>query len=132
MNRLLIVFLVAFFNLPQSSLYASDGSETNADTTDVWVVDFFDDFDTFNPDNWQDQRIWVNNETQCYVPDGKYGTREVSNGTIKMKVVNIGEEIVCDNFDKYGKQHPNTQYVAGRICSKKQKGIHQRKMDRPG
>ncbi|HBH48530.1 MAG TPA: glycosyl hydrolase [Bacteroidales bacterium] len=121
MNRLLIVFLVAFFNLPQSSLYASDGSETNADTTDVWVVDFFDDFDTFNPDNWQDQRIWVNNETQCYVPDGKYGTREVSNGTIKMKVVNIGEEIVCDNFDKYGKQHPNTQYVAGRICSKNKK-----------
>ncbi|MBO6630743.1 MAG: hypothetical protein JJ936_04135, partial [Psychroserpens sp.] len=44
-----------------------------------WQVDFFDDFDTFNPENWQDQMIWVNNEDQCYVPDGQFNTREVSN-----------------------------------------------------
>ncbi len=40
---------------------------------DVWTVDFLDNFDTFNPENWQDQRIWVNNEKQCYVPDGEFG-----------------------------------------------------------
>ncbi len=26
-----------------------------------WKTDFFDDFDTFDPDNWQDQILWVNN-----------------------------------------------------------------------
>jgi O-glycosyl hydrolase/beta-glucanase (GH16 family) len=83
-----------------------------------WQTDFFDDFDTFNPDNWQDQRIWVNEEDQCYVPNGQFGTREVSDGSLKLKVVNIGEKRPCDNCDKHGQQHPDTQYVAGRICSK--------------
>lgn len=86
-----------------------------------WEVDFFDEFDTFEPNNWQDQRIWVNNETHCYVPDGEFGTREVSNGTLKLKVVNIEEKRPCDNFDKHGKQHPDTEYVAGRITSKNKK-----------
>ena len=83
-----------------------------------WQTDFFDEFVTFNSDNWQDQMIWVNNETHCYVPDNEFGTREVSDGSLKLKVVNIGEKRSCDNFDKHGKQHPDTQYVAGRICSK--------------
>ncbi len=83
-----------------------------------WHVDFFDDFDTFNTNNWQDQPIWVNDETHCYVRDNQFGTREVSNGTIKLKVIDIGEKRSCDNLDKQGKQHPDTQYVAGRIASK--------------
>ena len=86
-----------------------------------WEIDFMDDFDNFNPENWQDQRIWVNNEKQCYVPDGEYGTREVSEGSLKLKVVNVGELQVCDNMDKHGVQHPETQYMAGRICSKNRK-----------
>ena len=80
-----------------------------------------DDFNSFNSDNWQDQRIWVNNETHCYVPDNKYNTREVSNGTLKLRVINVGKKLPCDNFDKHGKQHPETQYVAGRIASKNRK-----------
>ena len=96
-----------------------DSNKTVA--VDVWKVDFQDDFDTFNLDNWQDQRIWVNNETHCYVPDNEFGTREVSNGTLKLKVVNIGEKISCDNLDKHGNQHPDTEYVAGRIVSKNKK-----------
>ena len=87
----------------------------------VWEIDFLDNFDTFNSDNWQDQRIWVNNETHCYVPDNEFGTREVSDGTLKLKVVNIGKKRPCDNFDKHGNQHPETQYVAGRIASKNRK-----------
>ena len=83
-----------------------------------WQVDFFDDFDSFNPDNWQDQRIWVNNEDHCYVADGQHGTREVSDGTLKIRLVNVGEKLPCDNFTKHGEQHPDTQYVAGRIASK--------------
>lgn len=83
-----------------------------------WKTDFIDNFETFNPDNWQDQRIWVNNETHCYVPDGKYNTREVNDGTLKIKVVKLDEPIQCDNMDKHGEQHPPTEYVAGRICSK--------------
>lgn len=83
-----------------------------------WHVDFMDDFDVFDTDNWQDQILWVNGEAQCYVRDGAYGTREVSDGTLKLRVVNVGEEIPCDNMDKFGKQHPDTRYVAGRIASK--------------
>jgi len=87
----------------------------------IWKVDFLDNFDTFNPDNWQDQRIWVNNETHCYVPDGEFGTRVVSDGSLKLKVINTGKKSPCDNLDKNGKQHPETQYVAGRIVSKNKK-----------
>ena len=95
-------------------------NQTNK-SNDLWAVDFIDDFDTFNLENWQDQRIWVNNEKQCYVPNGDYNTREVSDGTLKIRVVNLGDEIECDNLDKFGKQHPQTPYVAGRIASKNRK-----------
>ena len=95
-------------------------NQTN-NSNDLWEVDFIDDFDTFNLENWQDQRIWVNNEKQCYVPNGDYNTREVSEGTLKIRVVNLGDEIECDNLDKFGKQHPQTPYVAGRIASKNRK-----------
>ncbi|MEO1653160.1 MAG: family 16 glycosylhydrolase [Bacteroidota bacterium] len=91
------------------------------ESTDNWEVDFFDDFDNFNPDHWQDQLLWVNNENHCYVPDNEFDTREVSEGTLKLKVVNIGEPRPCDNLDKHGQQHPPTQYVAGRIASKNRK-----------
>ncbi|MEP4076347.1 glycoside hydrolase family 16 protein [Haloferula sp.] len=104
---------------------ADDGTEPAQEVVDAsdeetsdWQTDFFDDFDTFNPENWQDQMLWVNNEIQCYVPDNKFGTREVSDGTIKLKVVNIGDACACDNLDKHGKKHPDTEYVAGRIASK--------------
>lgn len=92
-----------------------------------WKTDFFDDFDTFDTDNWQDQMIWVNNEYHCYVPDNQFGTREVSDGSLKLKVVNIGEARSCDNFDKHGKQHPDTRYVAGRVASKNRREFVQGK-----
>ena len=93
----------------------------NQITSAIWQTDFLDDFDTFDTNNWQDQRIWVNNETHCYVPDGQFGTRVVSEGSLKLKVINIGKISPCDNLDKKGKQHPETQYVAGRIVSKNKK-----------
>lgn len=86
-----------------------------------WQVDFFDDFDSFDPANWQDQMLWVNEEDQCYVPDNEYNTREVSDGTLKLRVINLGTEVPCTNLDKTGKQHPDTRYVAGRIASKNRK-----------
>lgn len=86
-----------------------------------WHVDFFDDFESFNEKNWQDQILWVNNEDQCYVRDNLYNTREVSGGTLKLRVINIGEDRQCDNVDKFGKMHPDTRYVAGRIASKNRK-----------
>jgi beta-glucanase (GH16 family) len=92
--------------------------EKNQKTAGEWKIDFLDDFERFNPDNWQDQRIWVNNETHCYVPNNEFDTREVSNGTLKIKVINLGEKRPCGNIDKHGNQHPNTEYVAGRIASK--------------
>ena len=89
-----------------------------APTASRWETTFFDDFDTFDTNNWQDQLLWVNNEDQCYVRDGAHGTREVSNGTLKVRVVDLGEPRPCDNFNKFGVQKPDTQYVAGRIASK--------------
>jgi beta-glucanase (GH16 family) len=96
-------------------------TKLNALENKEWEVDFLDNFENFNTDNWQDQRIWVNNETHCYVPGGAFGTREVSDGSLKLKVVRIGEKIRCDNFDKNGKQHPETRYMAGRIVTKNKK-----------
>ena len=43
--------------------------------TPRWQVDFFDDFNTFDPANWQDQMLWVNEEDQCYVPDNRHINR---------------------------------------------------------
>jgi len=96
----------------------STGTAAFGKDTGSWQVDFLDNFDTFNKDNWQDQLLWVNDEDQCYVPDNEFGTREVSNGTIKLKVVSLDEPRKCDNEDKFGKKHPDTRYVAGRIASK--------------
>jgi beta-glucanase (GH16 family) len=93
----------------------------NVNNSELWYTDFLDEFETFNENNWQDQGIWVNNETHCYVPNNEYNTREVSDGTLKLRVVNAGKKLPCDNFDKHGKQHPETQYVAGRIASKNKK-----------
>ena len=92
-----------------------------AEETSEWETDFFDDFESFNHENWQDQLLWVNGEDQCYVREGQFGTREVSDGTLKLRVVDLGEPRVCFNWDKRGIQHPTTQYVAGRIASKNRK-----------
>jgi hypothetical protein len=83
-----------------------------------WAVDFRDDFDTFDGANWQDQSIWVNDEDHCYVPGGAHGTREVSDGTLKIRVVDLGEPVECDSYSKTGERHPPTPYVAGRIITK--------------
>ena len=119
----LVYITIIIFTLALSSCREKEQKVQVIETaaTAGWEIDFMDDFDSFNPDNWQDQRIWVNNEKQCYVPDGEYGTREVSDGSLKLKVVNVGELQACDNLDKHGVQHPETQYMAGRICSKNRK-----------
>ena len=83
-----------------------------------WQTDFFDDFEVFDHQNWQDQLLWVNEEDQCYVREGQHATREVSGGTLKLRVVDLGEKRRCFNWDKSGNQHPPTQYVAGRITTK--------------
>jgi beta-glucanase (GH16 family) len=87
----------------------------------AWRVDFLDDFNTFDGQNWQDQILWVNHEDQCYVRDGAHGTREVGDGKLTLRVVDLGAELPCDNVDKTGEQHPDTRYVAGRIASKNRK-----------
>jgi beta-glucanase (GH16 family) len=110
------IFLGAILLLPLISFTSIDHNVCSENA--IWGQDFFDDFTSFNKDNWQDQRIWVNNETHCYVPNGELGTREVSNGTLKLRVVNVGKKLPCDNLDKNGEQHPETQYVASRIASK--------------
>lgn len=96
----------------------SDPTTTVPRATINWQIDFLDNFYTFNPANWQDQDIWVNEETHCYVPDGHFGTREVSGGSLKLRLVNLGEKRPCETFNKQGEQHPDSQYVASRIISK--------------
>ncbi len=103
------------------AIFGCSQSRLNNDAQPVWVVDFFDDFNSFNSENWQDQMLWVNNEDQCYVPNNEFNTREVSNGSLKLRVIDLGEERPCQNIDKTGKKHPDTRYVAGRIASKNRK-----------
>ncbi|MEE4279134.1 MAG: glycoside hydrolase family 16 protein [Halieaceae bacterium] len=88
------------------------------DNAGHWEVDFFDDFDHFDARNWQDQMLWVNDEDQCYVPDARHGTREVSDGTLKLRMIDIGEALPCANRNKDGELHPPTRYFAARIASK--------------
>lgn len=122
MKRILTLVAIAFLPLVFSCKGDNKKNEVAQESTDLWEVDFFDDFDTFNEENWQDQMIWANNEDQCYVPSGQFNTREVSNGTLKLRVVDLGEKRPCDNLDvKTGVKHPDTQYVAGRIISKNRK-----------
>ena len=122
MKHFLIILIIAFVSIAVSFNKTNKKKDTSASlSSDIWEVDFLDEFDTFDSDNWQDQRIWVNNEKQCYVPDNKFGTREVSDGSLKLKVINIGEKIDCDNLDKHGKKQNETEYVAGRIASKNKK-----------
>lgn len=115
----LYVCLGAILSLALVAVGPVTADETT--TKGRWVTDFFDDFDTFNTENWQDQLLWVNDEDQCYVRNNEQGTREVSNGTIKLRVVDLGEKRPCDNMNKQGVQHPPTQYIAGRIASKNRK-----------
>lgn len=111
------IYLISF----TTSIQFNSCKDITTASSEIWEVDFFDDFKKFDTNNWQDQRIWVNDETHCYVPDNEFNTREVSNGTLKLRVVNIGKKRPCDNFDKQGRQHPDTEYVAGRIASKNRK-----------
>ena len=111
--------LTVFLLLPL--LVACGAGETGESAAATWEVDFFDDFDSLDEDNWQDQILWVNNEDQCYLRDGELNTREVSDGTLKLRVINVGEPRPCDNLSKSGEQHPDTPYVAGRIASKNRK-----------
>jgi beta-glucanase (GH16 family) len=125
MRRLYYIYTLSFTFIAISLIscrteHKNEIAQTQVQST-VWEVDFIDEFDTFNPDNWQDQRIWVNNETHCYVPNGNYRTREVSNGSLKLRVVKLDQKLECDNLDKHGKKHPDTKYVAGRIASKNKK-----------
>ncbi len=94
------------------------GADVLAQQPAAWEVDFFDNFDTFNHEHWQDQLLWVNDEDQCYVREGQFGTREVSNGTLILRVVDLGEPRTCFNWNKQGVQHPPSRYAAGRIASK--------------
>ena len=118
LTLLIITFLSVIISCGNSR---KKNDKRTPESSDIWEVDFFDEIDTFDSNNWQDQRIWVNNEKQCYVPNNEYGTREVSEGTLKIKVINIGEKIDCDNLDKHGNQQTKTEYVAGRIASKNKK-----------
>ena len=110
------IFLLTVVGLAACS--SSAPTQQSKPLATEWEIDFIDEFNEFNSDNWQDQMVWVNNEIQCYVPDNQHGTREVSNGTIKLKVVKLETAVDCANVDKHGKKHSQTQYVAGRIASK--------------
>lgn len=113
-------FLTAFFaSAILISAYANGAP--GQEVSEGWKTVFLDEFDTFDTNNWRDQILWVNEEDQCYVRDGKYNTREVSDGTLKLRVIDLGEKQPCDNLDKAGKKHHDTQYVAGRISSKNRK-----------
>ncbi len=120
MKFILPIIAMASVSLLSACTGGITKNETTKSPTETpgWNISFFDDFDTFNADNWQDQMIWVNNEHQCYVPDGEYGTRVVSDGTLKIKLIDMGEKRTCPNVDKFGTQQPDTQYLAGRIASK--------------
>ena len=127
--KIVLRLIVVIFGYASIACSTSTSKNKSLNTEETWKIDFFDDFNSFESENWQDQRIWVNNEKQCYVPDGNFGTREVSEGTLKLKVVNIGSDYECDNLDKFGKKHPKHKLCSWKNSFKKSKRICKRKMD---
>lgn len=127
MKTVASLIAVAFLLLACSQSAINEDTGSQQRVAGGWRIDFFDDFDSFDTDNWQDQMLWVNDEDQCYVPDNRFNTREVSNGTLKLRVIDLGEKRPCGNIDKTGTKHPDTQYVAGRIASKNRKEFVQGK-----
>lgn len=121
MKNLGSILGLAWIGFGCAQVVANAGGDDVPAAGEGWHVDFFDDFDTFDPGNWQDQILWVNGEDQCYVRDNAFNTREVSNGSLKLRVVDLGEQRPCDNLNKQGERHPDTRYVAGRIASKNRK-----------
>ena len=117
-NILAIITLAVFVSGCSQTALEDPVQPTQVAVVSGWQLNFIDEFDTFNPENWQDQMLWVNNEDQCYVPDNQFNTREVSDGTLKLRVIDLGEKRPCDNINKQGQPHHDTQYVAGRIASK--------------
>ncbi len=107
----LMIISVIFFQLLPCSTY-------NPDSTKKWEVDFFDDFNFFDSNNWQDQLVWVNDEVHCYVEKGKYNTLRIKDGILEMRVIQLDSTIDCDYFDKHGNLHPPTSFVSSRICTK--------------
>nr|WP_297349079.1 glycoside hydrolase family 16 protein [uncultured Glaciecola sp.] len=117
-NTLSIIILAVLVSACSPDVPKERAIEDQANELGGWQIDFLDEFDSFNAENWQDQILWVNSEDQCYVPDNQFNTREVSEGTLKLRVIDLGEKRPCDNISKEGKKHHDTQYVAGRIASK--------------
>lgn len=112
MGSTLLVFLLG------SAVSAQDGSRSSDAPAFVWETDFRDDFEFLDSANWQDQLLWVNDEDQCYVPDGAHHTREVSGGTLKLRVIDLGVVQPCSNVHKSGAVHPGSAFVAARLTSK--------------
>ena len=109
--------LLSACDRPAESLATSLPEQSTAG----WRIDFLDNFDSFDPENWQDQILWVNDEDHCYVRDGEHNTRRGQQRHFETKGRDLGEKRPCDNLNKKGEQHPETQYVAGRITSKNRK-----------
>ena len=86
-NGLILTLIICIAGYALIVYTANNSVNQISNTNELWEVDFIDNFESFNSNNWQDQRIWVNNEKQCYVPNGDYNTREVSEGTLKIRVV---------------------------------------------
>ena len=49
-----IILIYLFTNFTK---FQFSDHDKNFEQDSKWVVDFFDDFDSFNNDNWQDQRL---------------------------------------------------------------------------
>ena len=61
MKNILFITILAFL-ASGCSQPTSEKSVVPDQVADVsgWHANFIDEFDTFNPENWQDQPIWVN------------------------------------------------------------------------
>jgi hypothetical protein len=103
--------------------YACNNSSAQRFHILSWSQDFWDGFDgsDVNWNNWSEQNIWVNQEDHCYVSGNPYGTRDVSGGSLKLRVKQLASTTYCSNWDKTGKHHPDTKYVASRIITKNKK-----------
>ena len=94
MKKIITILITGILGCLLIACSTNPSKNKSLNSKEIWKIDFFDDFNSFESENWQDQRIWVNNEKQCYVPDGNYGTREVSDGTLKLKLLILDQSMI--------------------------------------
>ena len=62
MKKIITILITGILGSLLIACSTNPSKNKSLNSKEIWKIDFFDDFNSFESENWQDQRIWVNNE----------------------------------------------------------------------